>query len=167
MLKSRKVSAMYQNPYMVGYNPQITKDRIDYQIAQLQQMKEQMSQSQQQMQPAINQTIQLAPNSQSSMKFVNAIDDVQKELIFTDTPFFSKDLSVMWIKNIKGDIKAYEIKEIVQRDDKDLMIESLQMQINELKKGMIENAKSVDTDVDGAVESQKSPSVSSSKSSKK
>lgn len=157
---------MYQNPYIVGYNPQITKDRIDYQIAQLQQMKEQLSQTQQ-TQPQINQTFQLAPNSQSGMKFVNTIDDVNKELVFGETPFFSKDLSVLWIKNIKGDIKAYELKEIVQRDDKDMMIESLQMQINELKKGMMENAKSVDTNVDEPIESKKSPSISNSKSSKK
>jgi len=157
---------MYQNPYMVGYNPQITKDRIDYQIAQLQQMKEQIAQPQQ-TQPAINQTFQLAPNNQGGMKFVNTMDDVSKELVFGETPFFSKDLSVMWIKNIKGDIKAYELKEIVQRDDKDIMIESLQMQINELKKGMMENAKSVNTDTDEPTKSEKSASVSSNKSSKK
>ena len=157
---------MYQNPYIVGYNPQVTKDRIDYQIAQLQQMKEQLSQTQQ-TQPQINQTFQLASNTQSGMKFVNTIDDVNKELVFGETPFFSKDLSVVWIKNIKGDIKAYELKEIVQRDDKDMMIESLQMQINELKKGMMENAKSVATNADEPIESKKSSSISNSKSSKK
>lgn len=158
---------MYQNPYTIGYNPQVTKDRIDYQISQLQQMKEQLSQPQQQTQPAINQTFQLAPNNQGGMKFVNTIDDVHKELVFADTPFFSKDLSVMWIKSVKGDIKAYEIKEIVQKDDKDLMIESLQMQINELRKGMMENAKSVNTNVDEPIENKKPTSISNDKPSKK
>lgn len=41
------------------YNPQITKDRIDQQIAQLQQMKEQIVQP---MQPtSLTQNFQLAP----------------------------------------------------------------------------------------------------------
>lgn len=132
---------MYNNPYMnyqQNYNQQSINDRIDNQIAQLQQMKEQMKHNQQ---PAINQTFQLAPQ-QSGMKYANSLDDVNKEMVYADTPFFSKDMSVVWIKNNKNEIRTYELNEIVPKDAKDMQIEYLQAQIQELK-GMIKNDANV------------------------
>jgi len=137
---------MYQNPYMnyqQNFNSQSMNERIDNQIAQLQQMKEQMKNQQQ---PAINQTFQLAPTHQTGMRFANTIDDVGKEVVYADMPFFSKDMSVVWIKNNKGDIKTYELKEIVPMDSKDIQIQYLQSQIEELK-GMIKNDANVTNDV--------------------
>ena len=134
---------MYNNPYQNYYgnslNQQSLAERIDSQIAQLSQMKEQIKNNQQ---PAINQTFQLAPTNNHTMRFVNTIDDVNKEVVYIDTPFFSKDMSVVWIKNAKGDIKTYELNEIVPKDSKDIQIEYLQSQIEELK-GMIENDANV------------------------
>lgn len=131
---------MYNNPYMnnytQNYNQQSMNDRIDNQIAQLQQMKEQMKHNQQQ--PAINQTFQLAPQ-QNGMRYANSLDDVNKEMVYADTPFFSKDMSVVWIKNNKNEIKTYELNEIVPKDDKDIKIDFLLAQIEELKKGMIKD----------------------------
>lgn len=139
---------MYNNPYMANYpsnfNQQSLSERIDGQIAQLQQMKEQMKNQQ----PAINQTFQLAPNH-SGIKYVNSLEEVKRENIFTDTPFFSKDLSVVWLKSANGNIKAYELTEIVEKDSKDMQIEFLQAQIEELR-GKIEN----DTNVTNAYAEQ-------------
>lgn len=135
---------MYNNPYMnyqQNYNQQSINDRIDNQIAQLQQMKEQMKHNQQ---PAINQTFQLAPQ-QSGMKYANSLDDVNKEMVYADTPFFSKDMSVVWVKNSKNEIRTYELNEIVPKDAKDMQIEYLQAQIQELK-GMIKNDANVSND---------------------
>lgn len=131
---------MYNNPYMLNqsYNQQSMNERIDNQIAQLQQMKEQMKHN---TQPAINQTFQLAPQ-QSGMKFANSLDDVNKEMVYVDTPFFSKDMSIVWIKNNKNEIKTYELNEIVPKDAKDMQIEYLQAQIEELK-GMMKNDANV------------------------
>jgi len=126
---------MYNNPYMNNYNQQNMSDRIDTQIAQLQQMKEQMKHTQQ---PAINQTFQLAPNNNHTMKYVNTIDEVNKEMVYADTPFFSKDMSVLWVKNAKGDVKSYELNEIVAKDERDLLIDALMLQIEDLK-GRINN----------------------------
>lgn len=148
---------MYSNMY--GYNPQFTKDRIDGEIARLQQMKEQISQP-----PSINQTFQLAP--QGGMKFANTIDEVNKEIVYADTPYFSHDLSLVWIKNTKGNIKAYEMKEIVKKDEKDLIIENLQMQINEMKEE-IRNAKPINADVIEPSEDEQPTVISSSRTSKK
>ncbi|MBR5227531.1 MAG: hypothetical protein IKV94_02730 [Clostridia bacterium] len=154
---------MYNNPYMTPYNnnygQQSLNDRIDNQIAQLNQMKEQLKNNQQ---PAINQTFQLAPLNNGQMKFVNTIEDVNKEIVYTDTPFFSKNMSVVWIKNSKGEIKTYELNEIVPRDEKDIKIEFLQAQIEELRKEMKRNEP--DDDVNEPVakptESKKSSDVS-------
>jgi hypothetical protein len=113
-----------------NYNQQNLNERIDSQIAQLNQMKEQIKNNQQ---PAINQTFQLAPTNNHSMKFANSINDVNKEIVYNDTPFFSKDLSILWIKNAKGDVKSYELKEIVEKNEKDLLIDALMLQIEDLK----------------------------------
>ena len=157
---------MFNSPYMTNYNPQITKDRIDNQIAQLQQMKEQIpTNSMQMQQPAINQTFQLTSNATNTMKYVETMEEVNKEFVVNDTPFFSKDMSILWIKNTKGEIKTYELNEIIQKDDKDLLIESLQMQIQEMK-GMFENAKSNNVNVSEPVESKKSTNVSTNRTIK-
>lgn len=151
---------MYNNPYYNNYNMQTSLDNINNNIAELERLKAQMQNRQNQ--PAINQTFQLAPTS--SMRYANTIEDVQKEMVVGDTPFFSKDLSVVWIKNAKGEIKSYELNEILLRDDKDIMIESLQKQINDLK-GMIKDEH--DADTDESIESKKPTSISNNRTSSK
>lgn len=157
---------MYNNPYMnyqQNYNQQSMNDRIDNQIAQLQQMKEQMKHQQ----PTnINQTFQLAPQ-QSGMRYANSLDDVNKEMVYTDTPFFSKDMSVVWIKNNKNEIRTYELNEIVPKDDKDLLITSLQMQIEELRKEIKNNAKPINNDDDESIKNETTTNVSTSRTSTK
>lgn len=157
---------MYGNPYMQNYNTpfaqQSLNERIDTQIAQLNQMKEQMKNQQP---TSINQTFQLAPNSHT-MRYANTIDDVSKETVYFDTPFFSKDMSVLWVKGVNGVIKSYELKEIVKKDEKDIQIELLQAQINEMK-GMIENARTNNEYVNEPVESTESTDVQPIKPSAK
>ena len=126
---------MYNNMY--GYNQQMAQTRIDDEIAKLQQLKGQLNQ------PSINQTFQLAP--QNGMRYAKSIEDVQKEMVYTDTPYFSNDLSVVWLKNAKGSIRAFEMKEIVKKDEKDLLIESLKMRLDEMEEKL--NARSTNTDV--------------------
>lgn len=136
---------MFNNPYMNNYNvgQQSLNERIDNQIAQLQQMKEQMKNNQQ---PAINQTFQLAPtNNNHGIRYANTIEEVAKENIYFDTPFFSKDMSILWLKSPNGNIKTYELNEIVPKDSKDMQIELLQEQIKELK-GMIKNDEHITDD---------------------
>lgn len=151
---------MYTN-----YNPyssqQANIDRINAQINELEKMKSQYQQPIQQ--PAINQTFQLASNN-VHMRYANSMDEVNKEFVTNDTPFFSKDLSILWIKNVKGEIKTYELNEIIQKDDKDMMIENLQLQIAELRKD-IRNAKSNNDNVDDTTKNEKSTNVSNTRKS--
>ena len=153
---------MFNNPY---YNPQASLDRINNQIAELEKMKQQIPQQLQQ--PTnLTQNFQIAPQTQTGIRYANSIDEVKKEMIISDTPFFSKDMSVLWIKNIKGEIKAYTLAEIVEKDEKDLQIEFLQAQIEELKKGM-STYESSDDYVDESVESKESSSTKTGRGTKK
>lgn len=123
---------MYNTPY---YNNQVNLDRLNNQIAELEKMKMQMQQPMPQ--PTnLTQNFQLAPSNRDLIKYASSMEDVQKEMVVGDTPYFSKDMSVVWIKNTKGEIKTYELNEIVPKDAKDLQIELLQSQIEELRKEM-------------------------------
>lgn len=148
---------MYNNAYMNGYNPQMTIDRINEQMNELNKIKQQLQQPAQQ--PTnLTQNFQIAPSNRETMKYASSMEEVQREMVIGDTPYFSKDMSVVWIKNGKGEIKTYELNEIIAKDDKDIQIEMLQAQINEMK-GMIRNAKSNDEYIDEPVENEKPSNV--------
>ena len=153
---------MYNSPFINSYNPQIAREKLDGEIAKLQQLKEQLGQPQQ---PSINQTFQLAPTT-NGMRFANSIEEVNKEMVYMDTPFFSSDLSVLWVKSPKGNVKVFELKEIVPKDEKDMIIENLQAQINEMREE-IKNAKSISTNVDEPNESKEPTIISNGRTSKK
>lgn len=166
---------MYNNPYINPYNNNIGQqslnERIDAQIAQLNQMKEQIKNQQ----PTnLTQNFQISPINKETIKYASSIDEVQKENVIGDTPFFSKDMSVLWVKNAKGDVKSYELNEIVPKDERDMLIDALMLQIDDLK-GRINNdanvtnadAKQTTTDTTNddetngdAVEKAKSTSIS-------
>ena len=157
---------MYNNAY---YNPQASIDRINNQIAELERLKSQIPQQQIQ-QPSINQTFQLAPTNRDVIKYANSMEEVQKDIVIGDTPYFSKDMSIVWVKNTKGEIKTYELNEIITKDDKDLRIEYLQAQIEELRKGIEKNERTsnINEPITEPSESKKSNDISTiSKSTKK
>lgn len=137
---------MYSNPYINPYNQQANIDRLNEQINNLEKMKAQMQQPIQQ--PTnLTQNFQLAPTSRDVIRYANSLEEVQRDMVVGDTPYFSKDMSVVWIKNIKGDIKTYELNEILPKDAKDMQIEILQAQIDELKKGMESYEQSIANDI--------------------
>ncbi len=134
---------MYNNPYMNMYNPQASIDKLNEQINNLEKMKAQMQQPQQ---PTnLTQNFQLAPTSRDVIRYATSIEEVQRDMVIGETPYFSKDMSVVWIKNLKGEIRTYELTEIIPKDEKDLQIELLQSQINDLRKEMRKNER-INTD---------------------
>lgn len=136
---------MYNSPYFNTYNPQASIDRINTQIAELEKMKQQLPQPNG-APTNLTQNFQIAPNS-ATMKYADSIEEVQRDIVVGDTPYFSKDMSVLWVKNTKGDVKSYELNEIIQKDEKDLQIEFLQAQIESMKKEMNKNESSSSDDV--------------------
>ncbi len=122
------------------YNQNI--ERINQQINDLERARNQM----QMQQPTnLTQNFQISPQQQG-IKFVNGIDEVEKELVINETMFLSKDYKQMFIKDIKGNVRTFELNEIIPKDSKDLMIEDLQKQINELKKEMSKDEQYVNAD---------------------
>lgn len=138
---------MFNNPYMQQQN----LDRINDQIKQLENIRNQMQQP-----VPITQNFQLAPSS--SIRYAKSIEEVDKSPVMGDTPFFSQDMAVLWLKNASGEVKTYELKEIIKKDEKDLKIEFLMAQIEEMKN----NAKSNSSDVDGTIKNEESTSISKS-----
>ena len=152
---------MYNNPYM--YNPQANVDRINSiknEIANLE-----MKRTQAMMPQPITQNFQML-NSNGVMRFANNLEEVQRDFVIGDTPFFSKDMSVVWVKNTKGDIKTFELNELVEKDEKDLKIEMLQAQIEEMKKEKINNEPSYEH-IDEPIKDEKSTSIQSTTRVKK
>ncbi len=136
--------------------PQYNIERINNQIKELESVRNQYQNLPHQ---NVTQNFQLFPNNNSLLRYVNDIEEVKKEFVVGDTPFFSKDLSLLWIKNSKNEIRIFDLKEIIPKDEKDIMIESLQLQIEELKKEMKSNAKSIDDNVSKSTESKESTNV--------
>ena len=136
---------MYQYPYTNTYNPYNTYnnniarsenieamiDESKKKIAELEKLRDQAKQMPQQLPTNLTQNFQIAPNSSNGIRYATSIDEVNRENVFADTPFFSKDLSVLWIKRATGEIKAYELNEIIEKDEKDMQIELLQAQQEE------------------------------------
>lgn len=154
---------MYNNPYAI-YNPQANIDRINAQISELERMRNQLQQ------PAptnLTQNFQIAPTNREVIRYASSMEEVQRDMVVGDTPYFSKDMSVVWIKNTKGEIKTYELNEIVAKDDKDIKIEFLQAQIEELKKGIKENARTSNANVDEPIKDEEPTDVSNDRTSSK
>lgn len=150
--------------YMNPYNRQMELERINAQMAELEKLKAQM---QQPIQQPITQNFQIAPTNRETIRYANNIEEVNKDMVTGDTPYFSKDMSVVWIKNAKGEIKTYELTEIIPRDNKDIQIEYLKSQITELKKGMKKYESNDDEFIDGTVEDEESSSPKTTRRSKK
>ena len=158
---------MFNNPYLNNINSQSNLDRIDAQISELEKLKRQM---QQPMQPSINQTFQLSSNTKEQLRYANSMEEVQREPITGEVPFFSKDMSILWLKNSQNEIKTYELNEIVPKDEKDIKIEYLMAQIEDLKKEMRINELNagINDAITKPIEDEKSTNVSKlSKSTKK
>lgn len=153
---------MYNNPYYPQMNNQNNLDQnyinmLDREKERIEKMREQYLNRVHQPAPQptnLTQNFQLAPTNRDVIKYAVSIEEVQREMVVGDTPYFSKDMSVVWIKNTKGEITTYELTEIVPKDEKDLTIEMLQAQIEELK-GKIEN----DANVTNAVAEQDTTST--------
>lgn len=158
------------NYYNAGmYMPSV--DRINKQIEDLQNLKSQMQNPMQMPNsaiPAINQTFQLAnTNNMNDFdgKYANNVDEVKNTLALRNMLFVNKEMNILWLKDVTGNIKSYTLTEIVELDEKDKKIIELEKQIENMK-GMILNAKSDNVNVDEPIAKSKSTNVPNNKSSK-
>ena len=139
------------------------KERIDKQMQQMQQFNQNQVQNQQPI-PQINQSFQLAPNptnNELESKYVNNIDEVKGIFVMKTGVFLNKELNTLWIKNTNGDIRTFELSEIIEQDPKDVEINNLKQEIQRMREMINYDNKSDvnNTDYDGADESKKSARI--------
>ena len=143
----------YPNNQFYMNDLQQMRERIDNQIKQLQQQPSQIQQP-----VPITQNFQIAPqnnNNELEGKFAENIDEVKNTFVIKTGLFINKNYSTLWIKDVSGNIKTYE---------KDREILDLQRQVNELR-GVIENAKSNNDNVDEPIKIKKPTRLSSNSKS--
>lgn len=153
---------LYSNSQFYAQELQSMRDRIDSQLRQMQQNQIQ----QQQIPQPITQNFQLAPtptNNELESKYANSIDEVKNTFVMKTGIFVNKDFSIMWVKDVTGNIRTFNTNEVIEMDDKDKEILSLKKQIQEMK-GMM-NYEPNNSNVDDEIAEQKSSRVQSSKRS--
>lgn len=173
----------YINPYVNTYtqqpmnNMQQINNYDDY-LKYLEKEKDRVEKTKEQymsryQQPTvINQTFQSSPNSVAGLKHVNSIEDAEKELTVVETAFVKDDYMQLFIKNAKGEIRTFDMFEVIPKDEKDEIIEQLRSE-NEKLKGMIKNESAnatndeeCDTTIDKPTKTKATSNVSVSRTSK-
>ena len=155
----------YPNNQIYMQDLQNMKDRIDRQMQQVQQMNQ--NQIQQQPTPTnLTQNFQLAPNptnNELESKYANNIDEVKNTFVMKTGVFVNKDFTSMWVKTTDGNIKTYELNEVIQQDPKDVEINNLKQEIQRMRE-MINYGNESDvnnSDNDGSDESKNAKKLSS------
>lgn len=127
-------------------------------------------QPQPQQQVPITQNFQLSPSQNNNgIKYANDIDDVKKELVFADTLFINKEHTKLWLKNTLGEVKTFELIEIIEKDEKDRQIDELMAKIKMLESELRNNEPANDDNAndDATITNKKPSSISRNKSSNK
>ena len=119
------------------------RDRIDKQIQQNQQQVQ--SQVQQPI-PQINQNFQLAPqlnnDSEIESRYAENIDEVKNTFVMKTAIFSTRDFSTIWVKDVSGNIRIFNTEEVIELDNKDIQIQNLQKELEEMKLLMAKSMQS-------------------------
>ena len=117
------------------------RDKIDKQIQQSQQAQQQ--QPIQPQVPQINQSFQLAPqqnnNSELESRYAENIDEVKNTFVMKTAIFVNKDFSTMYVKDVSGNIRTFKTEEVFEIDEKDIQIQNLQRELEEMKSLMAQS----------------------------
>lgn len=138
------------------------KERIDKQMQQMQQFNQNQMQNQQPI-PQINQSFQLAPNptnNELESKYVNNIDEVKGIFVMKTGVFLNKELNTLWIKNTNGDIRTFELNELVEIDPKDREITMLKQELEKMKEMISNESNGNSTIIDEPNESKATTKLS-------
>ena len=125
----------YPNNQIYMQDLQNMREKIDRQMQQMQQLNQNQMQQQPQI-PQVNQTFQLAPNptnNELESKYANNIDEVRNTFVMKTGVFLNKELNTLWIKNTNGDIRTFELNEIIPQDPKDIEINNLKKELQRMK----------------------------------
>lgn len=134
------------------------RDKIDKQIQQSQQAQQQ--QPIQPQVPQINQSFQLAPqqnnNSELESRYAESIDEVKNTFVMKTAIFVNKDFSTMYVKDVSGNIRTFKTEEIFEIDEKDIQIQNLQRELEEMKSLMAQSMQSAKSELEPKPKTTKS-----------
>ena len=142
------------------------REKIDRQMQQVQQMIQ--NQMQPQMPTNLTQNFQLAPNpvnNELESKYANNIDEVRNTFVMKTGVFVNKDFTSMWVKTTDGNIKTYELNEVIQQEPKDVEINNLKKELQKMREMInYDNKSDVDnTAYDESNESKNATKLSNNK----
>lgn len=119
------------------------RERIDKQIQQVQQQPQQPQMVPQNQPTNLTQNFQLAPqqnnNSELESRYAENIDEVKNTFVMKTAIFVSKDFSTMYVKDVSGNIRTFKTEEIFEIDEKDIQIQNLQRELQEMKSLMAQS----------------------------
>lgn len=123
----------YNNNQFYMQDLQNMREKIDRQMQQMQQLNQQ----QQQPIPQVTQNFSIAPTqnntSELEAKYVNNIDEVKNTFVMKTGVFLNKDFTSLWVKTTDGNIKTYELNEVIQQDPKDVEINNLKRELERMR----------------------------------
>lgn len=138
------------NPYNPNYimqEWQSMKDRIDKNMQNYQQVQNQFMQPQQ-MPPSLTQNFQLAPQNvnpnELQSAYVNNIDEVKNIFMTKNGIFINKDLTSAWFKDTEGKVRTFSLIEVIEKDEKDIEIENLKNEINQMRSLLLQKNNTVE-----------------------
>ena len=86
----------------------------------------------------LTQNFQITPQNSTpndlQSAYVSGVEEVKNIFMTKNGIFVDKGLTNLWFKNTEGNIRAFTLQEVVQKDEKDLEIEELKKQLENLKK---------------------------------
>lgn len=157
----------FQNNQFYMQDLQNMREKIDRQMQQLQQQN-QMTQQPMQQPTNLTQNFQLAPNPSNNeleSKYVNNIDEVRNTFVMKTGVFLNKELNTLWIKNTNGDIRTFELNELVEIDPKDREITMLKKELERMKEMISNESNGNSTIIDEPDESKTTTKLSTRKQS--
>lgn len=157
------------NPYNQNNIQQMEqiRDQWDAKIQLAQQQQQNQIQQQQPMsqgQVPITQNFQLAPQtnntSELESRYAENIDEVKNTFVMKTAIFAKKDYSIIWVKDVSGNIKTFKTEEVIERDEKDIQIQNLQRELAEMKNLMAQAMKPVQEPIQTEIEMETKPKKS-------
>lgn len=86
----------------------------------------------------LTQNFQITPQNSTPNElqsaYVSGVEEVKNIFMTKNGIFVDKGLTNLWFKNTEGNIRTFTLQEVVQKDEKDLEIEKLKKQLEDLKK---------------------------------
>ena len=141
---NQQYNSYAQNNYLNEL--QQMREKIDKQIQQAQQPQQQPQSVIPTSQP-ITQNFQLAPqqnnNSELESRYAENIDEVKNTFVMKTAIFATRDFSTVWLKDVSGNIRTFKTEEIFELDNKDIQIQNLQRELEEMKSLMAQSVKPV------------------------